>query len=144
MTETIETIFNYLNQIGFMHPLHPAFTHIPMGMLIGAIVFRFCSLIPKFKPLAKTAYHCVILGFLGLFPTAVTGIMDWQHKYGGEWETLIIVKMVLAVLLAALMLFIAIKDDTENPGFNRITGAYFLMILFAAGLGFSGGELIFQ
>jgi uncharacterized membrane protein len=143
MTETIETIFTFLNQIGFVHPVHPAFTHIPMGMVMGAIVFRFCSLIPRFKILAKTAYHCVILGFLGLFPTAVTGIMDWVHRYEAQWETLIIVKMVLAALLAALMLFIAIKDDPENPGFNRITGAYVLMILLAVGLGFSGGELIF-
>lgn len=143
MTETIETIFTFLNQIGFMHPVHPAFTHIPMGMVMGAVVFRFCSLVPKFKVLARTAYHCVILGLLGLFPTAATGFMDWQHRYQGEWENLIIIKMVLAVLLAVLMMFIAIKDDPENPGFNKITGAYFLMILFAVGLGFSGGELIF-
>lgn len=144
MIETLtETIFNQLTQIGFMHPLHPAFTHIPMGMVMGAIVFRFCALIPKFKVLARTAYHCVILGFLGLIPTALTGILDWQHKYEGQWENLIIIKMVLAALLAILMLFIAVKDDPENPGFNKITAFYFLMILLAVGLGFSGGELIF-
>lgn len=139
----IETLFEFLTNIGFLHPLHPAFTHIPMGMVMGAVVFRFCSIVPKFKGLAKTAYHCVILGLFGLAPTAVTGILDWQHKYQGQWETLIVVKMVLASLLAILMVFIAVKDDTDNPGLNKMTGFYFLMIIFAVGLGFSGGELIF-
>lgn len=139
----IETIFDFLTKIGFLHPVHPAFTHIPMGMVMGAVVFRFCSLVPKFKGLARTAYHCVILGLLGMIPTVFTGVLDWQHKYQGQLETLIVVKMVLAALLAILMLFIAVKDDTDNPGFNKMTGFYFLMIIFAVGLGFSGGELIF-
>jgi len=138
-----ETIFEFLTKIGFLHPLHPAFTHIPMGMVMGAVVFRFCAIVPKFKGLAKTAYHCVILGLLGLIPTAFTGVLDWQHKYQGQLETLIVVKMVLASLLAILMLFIAVKDDTDKPGLNRMTGFYFLMIFLAVGLGFSGGELIF-
>ncbi len=138
-----ETIFEFLTKIGFLHPLHPAFTHIPMGMVMGAVVFRFCALVPKFKGLAKTAYHCVILGLLGMIPTAFTGVLDWQHKYQGQLETLIVVKMVLASILAILMLFIVVKDDTDKPGFNKMTVFYFLMIFLAVGLGFSGGELIF-
>ena len=138
-----ETIFEFLTKIGFLHPLHPAFTHIPMGMVMGAVVFRFCSIVPKFKGLAKTAYHCVVLGLLGVIPTVFTGVLDWQHKYEGALETLIVVKMVLAALLAILMLFIVIKDDTDNTGLNKMTGFYLLMIFLAVGLGFSGGELIF-
>ncbi len=137
-----ESVFNFLEQIGFMHPVHPAMTHIPMGMVMGAIVFRLLGLFPKFRGLARTAHHCVILGLLGVVPTVLTGILDWQHRYGGAWETLIIGKIVLAILLSLLMLFIAIKDDIENPGFNKITGAYLLMLLLIGGLGFSGGELI--
>lgn len=138
-----DAIFNFLTQIGFTHPLHPAFTHIPMGMVMGAIFFRFCSLIPKFKIMARTAYHCVVLGLLGLIPTALTGILDWQHRYEGQWENLIIVKMILAIFMGIIMLVVVIKDDPENPELNKITGLYFLMIVFAVGLGFSGGELIF-
>ncbi|MDD9305231.1 MAG: hypothetical protein HUK40_24040 [Desulfobacter sp.] len=138
-----ETIFEFLTQIGFLHPVHPAFTHIPMGMVMGAVVFRFCAVVPRLKILARTGYHCLILGLLGIVPTVFTGYLDWQHKYQGQWETLIIVKMVLAALLAILMIFIAVKDDPENPGFNKMTGFYFLLILLAVGLGFSGGELVF-
>ena len=114
-----------------------------MGMVMGAVIFRFGSFLPKLTGLAKTGYHCLILGLLGLPPTIFAGYLDWQHRYEGQWETLIIVKMVLAGLMAILMLFLAIKDNPEEPRFDKITGLYFLMILLAVGLGFSGGQLIF-
>lgn len=139
----IETIFEFLTKIGFLHPIHPAFTHIPMGMVMGAVAFRFGSFLPKLKFLAKTGYYCVIMGLLGLPPTVFTGYLDWQHRYEGQWETLIIVKMVLAAFLGILMLAIAIMDDPEDPRLDRKTGFYALMMLMAIGLGFSGGELIF-
>ncbi|MCG8553297.1 MAG: hypothetical protein MI799_23070 [Desulfobacterales bacterium] len=139
----IEMVFDFLNQVGFTHPVHPAFTHIPMGMVMGAVVFRFASLLPKLKMLAKTGYHCVILGLLGLFPTVLTGIMDWQYRYGGEWEGLIILKMILALVLGIVLIAVVVKDDPENPKLNWVTLLYFVLILLAVGLGYSGGELIF-
>ena len=114
-----------------------------MGMVMGAVAFRFGAFLPRLKFLAKTGYHCVILGLLGLPPTIFTGYLDWQHRYEGEWETLIVVKMVLAALLGILMTVVAITDDPENPALDKKTGFYVLMILMAIGLGFSGGELIF-
>ncbi len=136
-----EVIFEFLNKIGFAHPLHPALTHIPMGMVMGAVTFRILSLIPKLKFLARTGYHCIVLGLLGIFPTAFAGYLDWQHTFGGQWEFLIILKMVLAVLLTLLMAAILYMDDTEVPKFNKVTFFYVLAVLLAIGLGFSGGEL---
>lgn len=136
-----EAIFEFLNKIGFIHPLHPALTHIPMGMVMGAITFRILSLIPRLKYLAKTGYHCLVLGFLGIFPTVFTGYLDWQHRYDGHWEFLIILKMVLAGLLTILLGTILYLDDTETPKFNKVTFFYILAVLLAIGLGFSGGEL---
>lgn len=138
-----EMIFEFLAKIGFLHPVHPALTHIPMGMVMGAVTFRFASFLPKLKFLAKTGYHCVILGLLGLPPTVFTGYLDWQHRYEGAWEALIIVKMVLAGLLGVLMMVIAIMDDPEDPRLDKRTWFYLGMIVLAVGLGFSGGELIF-
>jgi uncharacterized membrane protein len=136
-----EIIFEFLNKIGFAHPLHPAFTHIPMGMIMGAVIFRLASFLPRLKMLAKTGYHCVILGLLGMFPTAFSGYLDWQHTFGGTWEFLIILKMVLAVVLTILLATIAIVDDPETPKFDKKTLFYLLTVLLAIGLGFSGGEL---
>ena len=136
-----EVIFGFLNSIGFTHPIHPAFTHIPMGMVIGAVVFRLASFLPRMKMLARTGYHCVILALLGIAPTIFTGYLDWQHRFGGNWEFLIVLKMVLAGVLTVLLLLTAIKDDPENRGFHRRTAWYLLMMVVAIGLGYSGGEL---
>lgn len=136
-----EIIFDFLNQVGFKHPLHPALTHIPMGMVMGAVIFRLASFLPRLKFLAKTGYHCVILGLLGMAPTAFTGYLDWQHSFGGEWEFLIILKMVLAAVLTIVLALIAIKDDPENRKFDQLTFFYIITLVLAIGLGFSGGEL---
>ena len=136
-----EIIFEFLNKIGFTHPLHPALTHIPMGMAMGAVTFRLASFLPKLKFLAKTGYHCVVLGLLGVFPTAFAGYLDWQHTYMGQWEFLIILKMVLAAGLTILLTAIVIMDDPETPKFDKKTLFYLLIVLLAIGLGFSGGEL---
>ncbi|MBU0971400.1 MAG: hypothetical protein KKC20_12175 [Proteobacteria bacterium] len=136
-----EMIFEFLSKVGFTHPLHPALTHIPMGMVMGAVVFRLASFLPRLKFLAKTGYHCVILGLLGIAPTAFTGYLDWQHRYAGAWEFLIILKMVLASILTVVLVSIAFMDDPENPKLDKKTGFYILIVLLAIGLGFSGGEL---
>jgi uncharacterized membrane protein len=136
-----EIIFEFLNKVGFTHPLHPAMTHIPMGMVMGAVAFRFASFIPRLRFLARTGYHCVVLGLLGVFPTVFTGVLDWQHRYDGTWEALIIIKMVLATVLTIVLAVIAITDDPEIPRFDKKTLYYLLTVFIAIGLGFSGGEL---
>lgn len=136
-----EIIFEFLNKVGFAHPIHPALTHIPMGMVMGAVTFRMVSFLPKLKFLAKTGYHCIIFGLLGIFPTVFAGYLDWQHTFGGEWEFLIILKIVLAIVLTIILAAIAIMDDPENPKFDKQTIFYLLAMIVTAGLGFSGGEL---
>jgi len=136
-----EIIFEFLHKIGFTHPVHPALTHIPMGMVMGAVMFRLAAFLPRMKILAKTGYHCVVLALLGVAPTVFTGYLDWQYRYGGIWEFLIVLKMVLAGILTILLLVVVIKDDPENPGLDRRTGFYLLLVLVAIGLGYSGGEL---
>lgn len=136
-----EFIFELLNGVGFTHPLHPGLTHIPMGMVMGAVTFRLLSLLPRLKMLAITGYHCIILGLVGIFPTAFAGYLDWQHTYMGEWEFLIGLKIALAVALTVVLAIIALKDDPYNPAFDRKTVFYVLSVLLAIGLGFSGGEL---
>ena len=136
-----EIIFEFLNKIGFTHPVHPAMTHIPMGMVMGAVVFRLAAFLPRMKMLAKTGYHCAVLALLGIAPTVFTGYLDWQYRFGGVWEFLIVLKMVLAAVLTILLIVVIIKDDPENPRLDRRTGFYLLLVLVAIGLGYSGGEL---
>ena len=135
----IEFLYNLLNQVGFTHPLHPAITHLPMGMAMGAFLFSVGSL--KYAELAKTAHHCVILGLIFVLPTMFLGILDWQYFYQGDWTGPIIAKFILAIALTVLFIA-AIKvgsGESENPRLRILL--YALCLLTAIGLGFSGGEI---
>jgi len=135
----IELIYQVLEQVGFTHPLHPAVTHLPMGMSIGACLFGIASL--KFEELARTAHHCVILALIFVPPTVVAGIMDWQHFFDGYWSTHIIIKMILAVVLTVLLLAAIRAGSPERGNPRAAIVLYALCLLTAVGLGYTGGDL---
>ena len=39
MNSMVESLYTFLAAVGFTHPLHPMLTHVPMGMIIGMVVF---------------------------------------------------------------------------------------------------------
>jgi uncharacterized membrane protein len=137
----VELVFELLNKVGFSHPLHPALTHIPMGMVMGAFFFGLAAVVFKNRDFSKTANHCVALGLIFILPTIIAGYFDWQHTFGGEWEFLIILKIILAFVLTAL-LGIALKlGGKEGSDPKTLLILYILCLICATGLGFSGGEL---
>ena len=135
----IEFLYGLLNQVGFTHPLHPAITHLPMGMAMGAFLFSVGSLM--YPELARTAHHCAILGVIFVLPTMFLGILDWQYFYQGDWTGPIIAKFILAIMLTVSFIA-AIKvggGEPQNPRLPMLL--YALCLLAAIGLGFSGGEI---
>ena len=53
----IEFTYKLLESVGFTHPLHPAITHIPMGMIMGGVIFTAYSIISKKTDFMKTAEY---------------------------------------------------------------------------------------
>jgi len=49
----VEGLFALLEKIGFSHPLHPMMTHLPMGMVVGMVVFSLIGLLWKSRNWAK-------------------------------------------------------------------------------------------
>jgi uncharacterized membrane protein len=78
-----EFIYQPLTNLGYNHPIHPTLTHVPIGMAMGAFIFVLIAVITRKKNLAQTARHCSVLALIGPVPTALLGLMDWQHFYGG-------------------------------------------------------------
>jgi len=138
----IGTLYETLAKFGFSHPIHPMLTHLPMGMVIGMFVFSFLGLIWKGKHLDTAAYYCSILAFFGVFPVISAGILDWLQLMGGEWNTFIIAKMILATLLTLLLAFSIIEKRRSGTP-KKIFLLYFLCLACAGGLGFSGGSLVY-
>ena len=135
----IELPYRLLESVGFTHPLHPAITHLPMGMAMGAFLFGLASL--KYAALAATARHCAVLGVIFVPPTIVLGIFDWQHYYDGDWSTLFITKIVLALTLP-LLLLAAVAAGSRGADDSRLPLVlYALCLVNAIGLGYIGGEI---
>ncbi len=137
-----EFIFGLLENIGFTHPLHPAATHIPMGMVMGCFFFALVSLLISKYDLRKTSLHCSILAIVFVIPTAIAGILDWQYFYGGTWQPLIIIKMILAAVLL-ILLVVSIKMNLGTASNKNLFIVYLLCLACVTGLGFSGGELVY-
>ncbi|TAL38736.1 MAG: hypothetical protein EPN93_04500 [Spirochaetes bacterium] len=137
----IDFIYNSLAAIGFTHPLHPSLTHIPMGMVMGAFFFQAASF--KWEDLAKSAHYCLLLALIFWPPTAVLGLLDWQHRYLGVLNGLIIAKIVLACVLLVFLLGTIFLYRRGNIDKKILMFAYLLNLLTVVAMGFIGGQLIF-
>lgn len=138
----VENIYSLLESIGFSHPLHPMLTHIPMGMIIGMVVFSSLALVRQNGTLDKTAYHCSVLALLSILPVIVAGILDWLQFQEGEWNEFIIIKMVLGGVLTVLLTASVIFKKRESTN-KKMFLIYLACLACAGGLGYSGGELVY-
>lgn len=138
----VESLYTFLATLGFTHPLHPMLTHIPMGMIIGMVVFSLLGFIWKNNNLTETAYHCSVLAVVSVGPVIAAGILDWLHLQQGEWNKYIIIKMVLG---AALTIFLTVSVVLKKKGASpaKMLLFYLLCLACAGGLGYSGGTLVY-
>jgi len=139
----IDFLYQVLTKFGYTHPLHPTLTHLPIGLVMGAFFFAMAGLIFKRTNLAQTARHCAVLALIAAGPTAILGILDWQHFYGGSLLFAIKMKLVLAGVLL-MSLFLAVIFGFFGEMFSKIVvPMYVLCLLTAVGLGYFGGELVY-
>lgn len=138
----IESLYTLLANIGFSHPLHPMLTHVPMGMIIGMVIFSLFGVMAKNNTLMQTAFHCSVLALVAIIPVISAGILDWLHLLQGAWNPYIIAKMILASILTVLLaVSVIFKRRGASP--VRMLLIYLFCLACAAGLGYSGGELVY-
>jgi uncharacterized membrane protein len=139
----ITFLYNTLAKVGYTHPIHPPVTHLTVGMVIGAFVFGIVAWKLRHQALAKTAHHCIILAIVALFPTVLSGLMDWQHYYAGGWLFAIKMKLGLAVLLFILLVFALIAGYKAETVSKSAVILYALCLVNVTAIGYFGGELVF-
>lgn len=138
----VENLYSLLEKVGFAHPLHPMLTHVPMGMIIGMVIFSLLGLIWKNSNFGQTAFYCAVLALVTILPVIGAGVLDWLHFQEGEWNVYIKIKMILGVLLTILLVVSVIqKRKGATPG--KMFLIYLLCLACAGGLGYSGGELVY-
>ena len=136
-------IYEFLSRMGYTHPIHPTEVHMPIGLVVGAVVFSFTALLLRRQGLLKTARYCILLSFIWVFPTILFGIMDWQHYYAGAWLFPIKVKLVMAPLLVVL-LFIALVLGRSGREHSPVAiSLYVLCFLVVVVLGYFGGQMVY-
>jgi uncharacterized membrane protein len=139
----IDFLYAFLAKFGFNEPLHSPITHMPIGLVVGALIFSVVAIVFKKKSLILTARHASILAFIFAFPTIMLGVMDWIHFYHATLFVPIIIKMTLAtialiVLGAGIILGSEVKMHTLT-----MTVLYAVAFVAMIGLGYFGSGIIY-
>ena len=137
-----EFIYQGLAKIGYTHPIHPAITHVPVGLVIGGFIFIIVGRFLRQPVLAKTARHCMILALIFVPVAMFLGYLDWQHFYAGAWLFPIKMKLLSAVLLLiflSMVLIIGRKSESTT----KLILMHAICLSTVVGLGYFGGELVY-
>ncbi|HUI93517.1 MAG TPA: hypothetical protein VLX68_14825 [Chitinivibrionales bacterium] len=139
----IDDLYAFLARIGFREPLHSPITHMPIGLVTGALIFFLVAVFFKRKEFVLTARHASILAFIFVFPTIMLGVIDWIHFYHATLFVPIMIKMTLAsvalvVIGAGIILGSEIKLHTMT-----MTVLYTVAFIAMVGLGYFGSGIIY-
>ena len=138
-----EFIYQALAKIGYTHPIHPAITHVPVGLTIGGFVFDIAARFLKRPVLTQTARYCMVLALISILPTMFLGYLDWQHFYGGAWLFPIKMKLLLAGMLLIFLSTVVILGLKPERNSKFIILIYTFCLVMVLGLGYFGGELVY-
>jgi uncharacterized membrane protein len=140
----IDFLYKISQTFGYGHPLHPPFTHMPIGLIIAAFIFLLLVLMFKHNnDLNKAAYYCIILALIFLFPAAFFGVTDWLHYYSGAWLWPIKIKIGLTIALIIFLIFGISMEIKNIGGLMSKTVVYLLCVICVTGLGYFGGDLVY-
>jgi uncharacterized membrane protein len=136
-------VYQFLESIGYPHPIHPAETHLPIGTIVAAFFFAWAGFLFRRPRLAVTARHCIIFAFIFVFPTMLFGLMDWQHFFGGAWLFPIKMKLTLAPTLTVLLLIGILLSRKFGPESKSVLAVYTVCFCIVVVIGFFGGQLVY-
>jgi uncharacterized membrane protein len=138
-----DALYSFLDKIGYLHPIHPAMTHMPIGLVVGSVLLGAAGVALRRPSLARSAYYTLVLALVFWLPTVAFGLMDWQRYYGGAWIFPIGAKMVLATVLFILLAIGAWIGYRERTRAGWLLPLYALCFLTVTVLGYFGGQLVY-
>jgi mono/diheme cytochrome c family protein len=135
--------YDFLARVGYTHPIHAPITHMPIGLVIGALIFFLALLILRQQNFQHTANQSVALALIFAIPTILFGIMDWQHRYGGVMLHEIKIKIILASALVVLLSLALVLNRYTKRDPRVMLPIYLVCAGLVIGLGYFGGQLVF-
>jgi uncharacterized membrane protein len=68
-----------------MYSIHPFTVHFPVALLLANGLFTWLYLRGQGKAFETSAYHCLLVGWLGAVVAVLTGAWDaWRQVYGPQ------------------------------------------------------------
>ncbi len=138
-----DPFYQALAALGYTDPIHPPLTHLPIGLMVAALIFGFGGLLLRRPFLGLSARHCLVLAWLFFFPTVLLGFRDWQHYYRGAWLLPIVAKLVLAGFLFVVLTVGVILVWRGRGESKALLLIYVLSFFAVVGLGYFGGRLVY-
>jgi uncharacterized membrane protein len=138
-----DPLYSALAAIGFTDPIHPPLTHMPIALVVAALIFGLTGWLLRRPFLSRAGRYCLALAWLFIFPTVLLGFMDWQHFYQGAWLLPIVVKIGLSGFLFLLLSIGVILVITGREESKALLAIYVIAFLTVGGLGYFGGRLVF-
>jgi len=135
--------YAFLDRLGYLHPIHPAMTHMPIGLVVGSLFLGTAGWLSDRPLLARSAYYTLVLALLFWFPTILFGLMDWQRYYAGAWLFPFEMKLILASLLFVLLLSGVLLGYRDPTRIKRLLPIYLLCFATVTALGYFGGQLVY-
>ncbi len=139
----IDGFYDFLDKIGYLHPIHPAMVHMPIGLVVGSLFFGGTGLALSRTSLSRAAYYTLVLALIFWVPTVIFGVMDWQRYYGGAWLFAIKMKIGLAGTLGVLLVSGIWLGHREPMRVKRLIPIYLLCFLTVSSLGYFGGQIVY-
>ena len=140
----INDFYDILNALGYHHPFHPTGVHMPIGLVVGALILALVAWIFHRDKLLLTPRHLIGLAFICIFPAMLMGIMDWQHFYGGAFFPPIQAKLITAPILAVLLGLAVFLGRKYGSTSMKTLPVYFLCFCAVVVLGYFGGQLTYE
>lgn len=139
----IAGFYNFLDSVGFSHPLHPILVHFTVGMLVGALVFALIAWLARKPQLYSTARHAMNFGIVAYIVTVLMGFADWIHFYGSAWIFPIQMKIILAAVLLPLLIVAYLLNKQAKSGSTAVLIIYALSAVDVIVIGFFGAQLVY-
>ena len=139
----LDRFYDFLDKIGYLHPIHPAMTHMPIGLVVGSLFIGVAGLVLSRPSMARAAHYTLVLALIFWLPTVAFGVMDWQRYFGGAWLFPIEMKLGLAVALLVLLVsgvWIGHRNPTRT---GTLVLVYSLCFMTVCALGYFGGQLVY-
>jgi len=140
----IDSFYAMLIRIGFTDPPHALLTHMPIGLITGALLFFLVAVIFRRKVLVPTARHVFILAFIFIFPTILFGVLDWLHYFKGAMILPIKFKMGLAAAVLVITgAGVILGGEVKVHTIPQMV-LYALAFVCVVGLGYFGAKLVYR